>query len=244
MPVAGENVIAVEVLPPPHPGIPHEQSIKGGVGENGGQLAIDGPTFVATEGWDWIPGIRDRNTGIWLPVELEATGPVQIGDPHVVTDLPLPRTDSADVYISVPVRNGSARPQQVTVRAAFDNVAVERTVSAPPGVTQVKFTPADYRELHVLNPRLWWPNGYGEPALHDLTIQVSAGGALSDTTKLRFGIREVSYDLSLFDSAGRLRRVNVQPTDGGLKGQKLIDVTHFAIKQSPARLCGIADAGG
>ena len=66
-PAAGENVVAVRVMPPPHPGIPHEQSIKGGVGENGGQLAIDGPTFVATEGWDWIPGIRDRNTGLSCP---------------------------------------------------------------------------------------------------------------------------------------------------------------------------------
>ncbi|MGN6621015.1 MAG: glycosyl hydrolase 2 galactose-binding domain-containing protein, partial [Sphingomonas sp.] len=90
-PVAGENVIAVRVSPPPHPGIPHEQSIAGGVGPNGGQLAIDGPTFVATEGWDWIPGIRDRDTGLWLPVELQAHGTVKIGDPHVVTDLPLPR---------------------------------------------------------------------------------------------------------------------------------------------------------
>ncbi|WP_295525752.1 LamG-like jellyroll fold domain-containing protein [Novosphingobium sp. Chol11] len=62
--VPGENVVAVRVSPPPHPGIPHEQSIAGGVGENGGQLAIDGPTFVASEGWDWIPGIRDRNTGL------------------------------------------------------------------------------------------------------------------------------------------------------------------------------------
>jgi hypothetical protein len=233
VPVTGENVIAVEVLPPPHPGIPHEQSIKAGVGLNGGQLAIDGPTFVATEGWDWIPGIRDRDTGLWLPVELEATGPVQIGDPHVVTDLPLPRTDSADIYITVPVRNDSPGPQTVTVRATFDNVSVEQSVNAPPGLTEVEFAPSTYPQLHVLNPRLWWPNGYGDPALHDLTISASDGGAISDTKKLRFGIREVSYDLSLFDSAGQLRRVNVQPTDGGLRGEKFIDVTHTAIKQSP-----------
>ncbi|MEO5772669.1 MAG: LamG-like jellyroll fold domain-containing protein [Sphingomicrobium sp.] len=233
VPVAGANVIAVRVLPPPHPGIPHEQSIKGGVGENGGQLAIDGPTFVATEGWDWIPGIRDRNTGIWLPVELEATGTVQIGDPQVVTDLSLPRTDSADIYITVPVRNPSAAAQPVTIRAAFDNIAVEKTATAAPGVTEVKFTPAEFGQLRVANPRLWWPNGYGEPALHDLTITASEGSALSDSKKLRFGIREVSYDLSLFDSAGRLRRVNVQTTDGSLKGQKLIDVSHTGIKQSP-----------
>ena len=37
-------------------------------------MAIDGPTFIATEGWDWIPGIRDRDTGIWQDVELAATG--------------------------------------------------------------------------------------------------------------------------------------------------------------------------
>ena len=56
------NVLAVRVSPPPHPGIPQEQSIKGGPGENGGLMCLDGPTFVATEGWDWIPAVRDRDT--------------------------------------------------------------------------------------------------------------------------------------------------------------------------------------
>jgi hypothetical protein len=64
----------VRVSPPPHPGIAHEQSIKAGPGENGGMEMLDGPTFAATEGWDWIPGIRDRNTGIWQDVTLTATG--------------------------------------------------------------------------------------------------------------------------------------------------------------------------
>jgi hypothetical protein len=64
------NVLAVRVSPPPHPGIPQEQSIEGGPGENGGLMCLDGPTFVATEGWDWIPAIRDRDTGIWQKVTL------------------------------------------------------------------------------------------------------------------------------------------------------------------------------
>ncbi len=231
-PVAGENVIAVRVSPPPHPGIPHEQSVKGGVGNNGGQMAIDGPTFVAAEGWDWIPGIRDRNTGLWRPVELLAHGDVRLGDPQVVTDLPLPRTDRADVHIVVPVENaGAAKP--VTVRVAFEGVNVEKTVTATTGRTDVRFTPAEFRQLTVANPRLWWPNGYGEPALYDIAYEVRDGGTLSDTKRDRFGIREVSYDLSLFDAVGALRRVNVQTTDGGLARQKLIAVNHEAIKQSP-----------
>ncbi len=91
------NALAVRIVPPPHPGIPEEESIIAGPGENGGSLAIDGPTFVATEGWDWIPGVRDRNIGIWQDVELAARGRIVIGDPQVLTRLPLPRTDQADV---------------------------------------------------------------------------------------------------------------------------------------------------
>lgn len=232
VPVAGENVIAVRVSPSPHPGIPHEQSVAGGVGENGGQLAIDGPTFVATEGWDWIPGIRDRNTGLWRPVELLAHGSIRILDPHVVTDLPLPRTDRADIHITVPIHNsGPAAP--VTVRVAFEGVTVEKRLTAPAGRSDVRFTPADFPALMVANPKLWWPNGYGEPHLYHATYQVSDANGVSDSKTGRFGIREVSYDLSLFDAAGALRRVNVQTTDGGLAGQKLIDVRHAAIKQTP-----------
>jgi len=232
-PIAGENVIAVRVSPPPHPGIPHEESIKAGAGLNGGQLAIDGPTFIATEGWDWIPGIRDRDTGLWLPVELEAHGTVTIGDPHVVTDLPLPRTDSADIYLTVPVANTSEASQQVTVGARFDNVSVVRTVTVKPGESEVAFAPKTFPQLHILHPKLWWPNGYGVPNLHDLTLSAAVNGAVSDTKSLRFGIREVSYDLSLFDSKGTLRRVTVQPTNGWLDGVKLIDVRHQAIKETP-----------
>lgn len=231
--LSGENVVAVRVSPPPHPGIPHEQSVKGGVGENGGQLAIDGPTFVATEGWDWIPGIRDRNTGLWQGVALEATGPVRLGDPHVVTDLPLPRTDSADVTITVPVINPGSQPAPITITARIGDNTLTRTVTAAPGETEVTFSPATDPALHITNPRLWWPNGYGDPALYTLTLSAAADGQPSDTRTLRFGIREVSYELALFDSTGALRRVEVDPTDAKPGERPLIDVRHQAIKQTP-----------
>jgi beta-galactosidase/beta-glucuronidase len=233
-PVAGRNVVAIRVNPPPHPGTPHEQSIKGGVGENGGQLAIDGPTFVATEGWDWIPAIRDRNTGLWQNVELIATEALEIGDPQIITDLPLPRIDSADLHVRVPVINRSAAPVRTTVTVSIAGVRLQREVEAAPGTTSlVEFSPRTDAALTIRNPKLWWPNGYGEPTLHTANISLSADGRVSDRRDVRFGIREVSYDLGLFDSAGKLARVQVQTTDGGLAGTKLIDVTHEAIKESP-----------
>ena len=70
---------------------------------------LDGPTFSAAEGWDWIPGIRDRDTGIWQDVTLTATGPVEIGDLNVITTLPKPDRSEADVEIEVPLTDaGSA----------------------------------------------------------------------------------------------------------------------------------------
>ncbi|MEI8114183.1 MAG: sugar-binding domain-containing protein, partial [Bacteroidia bacterium] len=64
----GKNILAVHIYPPNNPGIPQEESLKAGPGPNGGQLCLDGPTFISSEGWDWIPGIRDRNIGIWQDV--------------------------------------------------------------------------------------------------------------------------------------------------------------------------------
>jgi beta-galactosidase/beta-glucuronidase len=231
--VGESNAIAVRVAPPPHPGIAHEQSIAAGPGNNGGAMAIDGPTFIAAEGWDWIPGIRDRNTGIWQDVEILATGALHLGDPHVVTRLPLPRTDTADISIVVPVENTRANPVPGRVTARFDRISVEKAVSFNPGTTEVTFSAAEFQQLHLAAPRLWWPNGYGPANLYTMQIQVETGRSVSDSTQVRFGIRELTYELSLFDHEGRLRRVEVDPTLGTIRGERLIDVRHEAIKRTP-----------
>ncbi|MET4666344.1 LamG-like jellyroll fold domain-containing protein [Sphingomonas sp. PvP056] len=227
---AGRNAVAVKIVRPPHPGIPHEESIAAGPGMNGGNLTIDGPTFVAAEGWDWIPGVRDRNMGIWQPVELQTSEALRIGDTQVVTDLPLPRTDSAAVTVRVPVTNLDAAPVASRVTASFDGVAVSKDVVLAPGSTTVEFAPADFPPLNVRNPRLWWPNGYGPQNLYTLKVSASQAGRPSDSRTLRFGIRELSYGLSLFDRAGSLRRVSVSPTDSK---ERLVDPRHEAIKQTP-----------
>ena len=227
------NVIAVKVSPPPHPGIPHEQSIAAGPGQNGGNLAIDGPTFIASEGWDWIPGIRDRNTGIWQEVELAATGTLLLSDPHVVTQLPLPRTDSADISISVDIENHGATPVNATLSAVFDNVSVLKKLTLPPGKSAVTLDRREFEQLHLSSPRLWWPNGYGAANLYHLRIAIAADGIESDAREFNFGIRELTYELSLFDAEGRLRRVEVDPTKGSALGQALVDTRHQAIKQTP-----------
>ena len=98
------NTLAIHIFPPNNPGIPFEET-KEWFGGNGGALCLDGPTFISSEGWDWIPGIRDRNIGIWQDVKLVRVGDVLMEDPQVITDLPLPDTTYADIIIKVPVVN-------------------------------------------------------------------------------------------------------------------------------------------
>ena len=239
----GENTLAVRVSPPPHPGIANEESIKGGPGENGGMEVLDGPTFAAAEGWDWIPSIRDRDTGIWQDVTLSATGPVQIGDLNVITTLPKPNRSEADIEIEAPLTNVSNAPVEGDLAAAFDEVKVTRHVRLMPGETVVRLEPADYSQLKVRHPRLWWPNGYGDPALHSLKVSFTSGGRLSARQQIDFGMREVSYETSLFDQTGHLQRVEVLPSRTYDSELPLIDETHQGIRQIDDRTPNLLPPG-
>lgn len=239
----GENALAVRVSPPPHPGIAHEQSIKAGPGENGGMEVLDGPTFAAAEGWDWIPGIRDRNTGIWQDVTLTVSGPVQVGDLNVITTLPKPDLSEADVEIEAPLTNSTTSSVDGYLTASFDDVRVVKHVHLGPGETVVRLEPAEFAQLKVQHPRLWWPNGYGSPTLHALTVAFTTAGKVSSTQRIDFGMREVSYELSLFDASGHLRRVEVLPSRTHDEALPLIDGTHEGIRQIDDRTPNLLPPG-
>ncbi len=94
------------------------------------------------------------------------------------------------------------------------------------------FTPAELPQLRVSQPRLWWPNGYGKPELYHLTLSVlDAGGSVSDRKAERFGIREVTYELSALDAAQAVRRFELSPNAAA--GQWVIDKRHAALRETP-----------
>ena len=186
--------LAVLVSPQPHPGRPHEHTLAAGMGGNGGISAIDGPTFLCTIGWDWIPAIRDRDTGIWQKVFLTATGPVTVKDPLITTDLPLPKLDSSDIAISATVTNVTSHEQRGALKGSFGDVSFAVPVDLAPNSSQlVSIDPKTVPALHVLNPRLWWPNGYGPQNLYTLHLSFEENGTVSDAHDVSFGIRKITY---------------------------------------------------
>jgi hypothetical protein len=229
----GGNVLAVQISPPPHPGLAQEESIAAGPGENGGMQALDGPTFIASEGWDWIPSVRDRETGLWQDVDLTFTGDVRLGDPQVVTTLPNSDNSIADVEITVPAVNLSATARRAEVRAQFGDIDVRQSVMLAPGATAVRFDAKDFPSLRLAHPKLWWPNGYGPATLQTLTLSVAVDGGVSDQRRLTFGIRQITYGLSLMDPSGHVRRVDVDFAKARALGQTVLDVRHEAIRKTP-----------
>ena len=193
--------VAVRISPQPHPGVPAEHTLGAGNGPIGGISRLDGPTFACTIGWDWIPGIRDRASGIWQKVFLTATGPVVVRDPRVTTDLPLPRTDSALVEVQATVRNVTGLPQKGVLKGCFGDVAFEKPVELAAWSAQtVTFDAKTFPQLHLSNPKLWWPNGLGAPNLYSLHLSFETEGQVSDAQDTSFGIREITYDVPGSDS--------------------------------------------
>src|SRR5664280_2332969 len=200
-----DNVLAVKIYPLDYPGLPATEQLKalGDFFENGGPTGDIGKnvTMLCSIGWDWIPPVRDRNMGIWLPVYLRTSGGVTIGDPMIVTTLPeLPDTTKAKISLNLRLVNHNKIDEngKLTVIIAPENFK-GKPLEFSKNVTIVKNSPAiidlngeNTIELNIQNPVLWWPNGYGKPNLYRIRLQYSDNTGISDDTSFVFGIRTVS----------------------------------------------------
>lgn len=207
-----ENTLAVHIYPPANPGIPHEQSPRSGAGKNGGALCLDGPTFFCSEGWDWMPGVRDRNIGIWQDVQLIATEGISIGDTQVISDLPLPSVSYADLTVMTSLKNSTSSEKTVTLEGKIGEITFAKQVRLPAdSETAVSVSVSEVPQLRIQNPKLWMPNGYGDPNLYELELRCFEGSVLSDQRNIRFGVRELSYELTVDAPSAKGIRIEHNP---------------------------------
>ncbi|MCL2152248.1 MAG: discoidin domain-containing protein [Oscillospiraceae bacterium] len=170
------------------------------------------PHFQSSGGWDWIPVIPGRNLGIVEPVLLTTRNTVSIKNQFIKTDLPnwtpptpntaqapdtaLPDLSQADVSVDVELENNGANDITGVVKGVINPGAItfQKTVNIPANRSvKVSFDPAEFAQLQINNPKLWWPNGYGDQFLYDIDLSYEIGGVVSDIKSLKFGIREFGY---------------------------------------------------
>jgi beta-galactosidase/beta-glucuronidase len=197
-----KNALAVRIEKNDTPGSIKQKTFES-PGKNGGALGIDNPTYHASIGWDWIPTIRGRNTGIWGDVYLTLSGPVTLEDPFVTTTLPLPDTTRADVSVEVKLVNHTPQPVVGTLRGRLGELQFEQRVTVDGSATKkAKFDPSNTPGLRLENPKLWWPAGYGEPHLYAMELSFQTRDRkVSDARAFEVGVRQMSYS----EEGGALR---------------------------------------
>ncbi len=153
--------------------------------KRGGDLAIDYA--------DWIHYPPDYNGGIVNNIEVKSFDRVGIEHPLVTTKFDLPSLDVAHLTVDVFAANYSEAPQDVEVTGKINHdINFSKKVHlGPHELADVVFTPAEFPQLNVQHPRIWWPWQYGQPLLNELSLVVSRGNMASNAINTRFGIRQI-----------------------------------------------------
>jgi hypothetical protein len=162
-------------------------------------------------------------------VYLTFAGDVNIIDPYIVTDLPLPDTTLANITITTSLKNAGTSSKKGILKGSIDlfkevdfytykkqmpgklkTITFQKEVEIPAGKTvTVSFSPREFSQLAIKNPYLWWPNGYGKQYLHNLKLVFEMDGKVSDSKNTTFGIREITSTFKeLNGEVGRVFWVN------------------------------------
>ena len=197
----GRAIIGVRIEPEPNAGVPHEHTLRNGVGANGGLTALDGPTFLSTIGWDWMPAIPGRDMGLWRKVWLSTSGDVILENPQVTSDLKVPGLETADLTVKATLRNLNAETREGVLKGSFGGVTFERAIVLPAHASkEIVFSAASDPALHLEHPKLWWPNGYGPQNLYQLQLELSSDHVTSQREEVSFGVRKITYTVSSTDA--------------------------------------------
>jgi hypothetical protein len=173
------------------------------------------PTYISSDGWDWMPSVPGLLSGITDDVYITTSGEVTIEDPWIRTDLP--SNEVADLSLSVELKNNSAKDLTgfLTGEIMPGNVIFSKKVDLKSNQSQrIELSKKEFPQLTILNPNLWWPNGYGEPNLYSCNLKFNSDSVvLSDQKVINFGIRKFTYD-----TIGSVFHISVNGTRIFVKG--------------------------
>ncbi|GAB4373710.1 MAG: glycoside hydrolase family 2 TIM barrel-domain containing protein [Calditrichia bacterium] len=186
-------------------------------------------------GWDWGPSFP--TCGIWRPIYLLQPDRVRIQNVRFHT-IAL-ESASATVRIEMDLSGAEGENIQVTIRIGDREKSFNQTIC---GSGQAHFR----EEMRIPQPRLWWPNGLGEPHLYPLTILLQdEAGQMLDEWQGKVGICTVVLKTRMNDQPAFLFEVNRKTFFA--RGANWIPADSFLPRITPEiyrRLLTLAKEGG
>jgi len=135
-------------------------------------------------GWDWGP--RLPTSGIWRPVWLKAYNICRIDSFHFRSETD-PSGKNARAVVEVSLDAFRDEEADVVVSLGGHGYAGRKSEKRKLIIGRNDFT----FEPTLKNPKLWWPNGYGDQALYDLEITVTKDGTVLDKSSKKVGFRKI-----------------------------------------------------
>jgi beta-mannosidase len=173
-------------------------------------------------GWDWGPDLR--TAGLWKPVRVERWSIARLAQVRPLITVDDTGTGRAELHVELE-RLDAETP--LTLRAAVLNQAAEATVA--PGANSAVVV------VKVPDAPLWWPVGYGDQPLAELTLVLSAADEELDRWQRRIGFRTVTLDTSA-DEVGSRFTLAVNGSPVFAKGANWIPDDHFLTRITAEQL--------
>jgi len=139
-------------------------------------------------GWDFAPALRTM--GIWDDVVAVASEDAFIRDVEVRQEH---KDGRVRLSIGIEVDARTAQPAQLRCELSGESFEAEPIVVQQ--VADLRRGAGHYTlDLHVPEPRLWWPWDHGDSAQYCLTVDVRDGDRCLDSITRTVGLRQVELD--------------------------------------------------
>jgi beta-mannosidase len=192
-------------------------------------------------GWDWGPCLMVA--GIYGNVYVDVSWPGRIEGVSVRTLRSLSQWNvpvKLEYLVSEDRRSAAgmyADGKSATVDVVAELVAPDGEIEATGRLDGVVVTPGINTldlELHVEDPLLWWPAGYGDQPLYTLTASVTGTDRAASRAKKRIGFRELRV-VAEEDAVGRSLTFRVNDRDIWAKGANWIPQDALPARQTAER---------
>ena len=148
----------------------------------------------APHSFGWDISARLLSAGLWRDVTVQAAEKTHIREVYYATQALTDRSATLAVRWRIFTDSPMFENLQVRVSGVSGTSRFEQTSAAT--FVSGKLT------IEISNPTLWWPRGYGEPHLYDVTFELLENGNTVDLRQEKIGLRKIDLIRSYGDDCG------------------------------------------
>jgi beta-mannosidase len=129
-------------------------------------------------GWDWGPQLPP--IGVWKDIRLEGYQGARIEDVHL-------RQQHIDGQVTVKAQVSVQSWEKASCSATLRVVAPDGQTFGTSG--EITSDNGSKLQVQIINPQLWWPNGYGAQPLYQASVELHQDDVLLEARDYQIGLR-------------------------------------------------------